>query len=278
MARFSGSSSIARICSEIAGPPGSRVRRTSQPFSRRYASARQSCVDFPQPSTPSNVMNFPCITPFLCIASSFGEAAALFLRMRPSFPASARQARARLILASAFIFLYYRYGNRLYAPSQLCHCCGVLGEMHKISLRIFQKRHGIAICPAYPHSASAALRGMRRLSPQRQTPAGKIFHGLRLRAALTCAPGQARFRASCWPLTLCPRQLPPMQSTMALQLCGNALPHSGLSAQPHPLPLLLKLYPASLPPTSKKQKKAAKQESFQQNGYAKNWVKPLRQA
>lgn len=51
-----------------------------------------------------------------------------------------------------------------------------------------------------------------------------------------------------------------------------------LSAQPHPLPLLLKLYPASLPPTSKKQKKAAKQESFQQNGYAKNWVKPLRQA
>ena len=44
------------------------------------------------------------------------------------------------------------------------------------------------------------------------------------------------------------------------------------------LPLLLKLYPASLPPTSKKQKKAAKQESFQQNGYAKSWVKPLRQA
>ena len=56
------------------------------------------------------------------------------------------------------------------------------------------------------------------------------------------------------------------------------MPHSGLSAQAHPLPLLLKLYPASLPPTSKKQKKAAKQESFQQNGYAKNWVKPLRQA
>lgn len=56
------------------------------------------------------------------------------------------------------------------------------------------------------------------------------------------------------------------------------MPHSGLSAQAHPLPLLLKLYPASLPPTSKKQKKAAKQESFQQNGYAKKWVKPLRQA
>ena len=56
------------------------------------------------------------------------------------------------------------------------------------------------------------------------------------------------------------------------------MPHSGLSAQAHPLPLLLKLYPDSLPPTSKKQKKAAKQESFQQNGYAKNWVKPLRQA
>lgn len=56
------------------------------------------------------------------------------------------------------------------------------------------------------------------------------------------------------------------------------MPHCGLSAQAHPLPLLLKLYPASLPPTSKKQKKAAKQESFQQNGYAKNWVKPLRQA
>lgn len=55
------------------------------------------------------------------------------------------------------------------------------------------------------------------------------------------------------------------------------MPHGSLSAQAHPLPLLLKLYPASLPPTSKKQKKAAKQESFQQNGYAKNWVKPLRQ-
>ena len=55
------------------------------------------------------------------------------------------------------------------------------------------------------------------------------------------------------------------------------MPHSGLSAQAHPLPLLLKLYPASFPPTSKKQKKAAKQESFQQNGYAKNWAEPLRQ-
>ena len=56
-------------------------------------------------------------------------------------------------------------------------CCGVSGEMRKISLRIFQKRHGIAICPACLQSASAALRGMRRLSPLRQTPAGKIFMG-----------------------------------------------------------------------------------------------------
>ena len=218
MARFSGSSSIARICSEIAGPPGSRVRRTSQPFSRRYASARQSCVDFPQPSTPSNVMNFPCITPFLCIASSFGEAATLFLRMRPSFPASARQARARLILASAFTFLYYRYGNRLYAPSQLCHCCGVSGEdAQNLPPHLPEK----AWHSNLPCLSPFCIRGASGDAPPvaaAPNSCGQNFHGLRLRAALTCAPGQARFRASCWPLTLCPRQLLPMQSTMAAQL------------------------------------------------------------
>src|ERR1043166_4907317 len=43
----------------MAVPPGSRVIRTGRPaFSSREAS-RRACVDFPQPSEPSNVINRP---------------------------------------------------------------------------------------------------------------------------------------------------------------------------------------------------------------------------
>src|ERR1700753_279496 len=40
-------------------PPGSADSKTSRPDSRSRAASRRSCVDFPLPSGPSNVMNFP---------------------------------------------------------------------------------------------------------------------------------------------------------------------------------------------------------------------------
>src|SRR4029450_12350760 len=47
----------SRIFSPKAVPPGSRVVRTSRPSSRKSSETRRTCVDLPDPSTPSNVMN-----------------------------------------------------------------------------------------------------------------------------------------------------------------------------------------------------------------------------
>ena len=38
-------------------PPGSRVATTSRPAAARCSASSAACVDFPEPSTPSNVTN-----------------------------------------------------------------------------------------------------------------------------------------------------------------------------------------------------------------------------
>jgi hypothetical protein len=47
----------SRIFSPRAVPPGSRVSRTCRPSARSRSARRRTCVDLPEPSTPSNVMN-----------------------------------------------------------------------------------------------------------------------------------------------------------------------------------------------------------------------------
>src|ERR1700680_2624458 len=53
------SSSSLRILSPVGVPPGSRVSTTLCPAARTTAASFRSCVLFPVPSSPSNVMNFP---------------------------------------------------------------------------------------------------------------------------------------------------------------------------------------------------------------------------
>src|SRR5574344_499437 len=48
-----------RIVSASGVPPGSRVVRTVLPRPRRCAARPARCVDLPEPSGPSNVMNLP---------------------------------------------------------------------------------------------------------------------------------------------------------------------------------------------------------------------------
>src|SRR5437899_886134 len=55
----SPSSSSSRIRSPSGVPPGSLVATTSRPASARKAAASPAWVDFPEPSTPSNVTNMP---------------------------------------------------------------------------------------------------------------------------------------------------------------------------------------------------------------------------
>ena len=47
--------------SAIGAPPGSRVVTTSMPRRSRQARAAAIWVDFPAPSMPSRVMNFPAL-------------------------------------------------------------------------------------------------------------------------------------------------------------------------------------------------------------------------
>src|SRR5438132_4494897 len=49
----------SRIVSPIGVPPGSRVTRNGISSRSRRAASRRTCVDFPQPSDPSNVINGP---------------------------------------------------------------------------------------------------------------------------------------------------------------------------------------------------------------------------
>src|ERR671938_436014 len=49
--------STSRTCSPRGVPPGSRVVTTSRPVSRRARASSSVCVVFPEPSSPSNVMN-----------------------------------------------------------------------------------------------------------------------------------------------------------------------------------------------------------------------------
>src|SRR5919201_1292240 len=49
--------SRSRIPSPSAVPPGSRVATTSRPSSRSAFASSRACVDFPEPSSPSNVTN-----------------------------------------------------------------------------------------------------------------------------------------------------------------------------------------------------------------------------
>ncbi len=48
---------MPRIFSAMGVPPGSRVVVTDRPARRRRSASMESCVDFPQPSTPSKVTN-----------------------------------------------------------------------------------------------------------------------------------------------------------------------------------------------------------------------------
>src|SRR5205814_8074228 len=47
----------SRTRSPRCGPPGSRVVTTFRPVARIASASRSACVDFPEPSRPSNVMN-----------------------------------------------------------------------------------------------------------------------------------------------------------------------------------------------------------------------------
>ena len=49
----------SRIFSPMRVPPGSRVMSTATPACSRRDASRCTCVDFPQPSEPSNVINAP---------------------------------------------------------------------------------------------------------------------------------------------------------------------------------------------------------------------------
>src|ERR1700682_2482320 len=49
----------SRIFSPIAVPPGSRVTSTGTPARSRRDASRFTCVDVPEPSEPSNVINTP---------------------------------------------------------------------------------------------------------------------------------------------------------------------------------------------------------------------------
>src|SRR6476620_5516798 len=47
----------SRTCSPSGVPPGSRVVSTSRPVPRSASASSSACVDLPEPSRPSNVMN-----------------------------------------------------------------------------------------------------------------------------------------------------------------------------------------------------------------------------
>ena len=55
--RSRGSRIRRRTCSANGDPPGSRVRMPSIPLARRWSANSCACVDLPEPSPPSNVMN-----------------------------------------------------------------------------------------------------------------------------------------------------------------------------------------------------------------------------
>src|SRR5205807_4718739 len=73
----------SRIASAVGVPPGSRVTTTALPSPVSRAARRFTWVDFPVPSPPSKVMNFPAIPGFKAGRTDLSKHAGLGSAARP---------------------------------------------------------------------------------------------------------------------------------------------------------------------------------------------------